>query len=458
MSDIAYKVIVNNNGTDDIIFKTIMLKGNNGSSIASIEKTSTSGNVDTYTVYLDDGTVGGTFTVTNSDASSLNSLTDVTISSAQNGQALIYDGTAGKWKNADIAQSLADQSDVALSSLADGDSLVYDSATGKWKNEDLPDELSELGDVAISSAQSGEALIYNSVTGKWQNGDVVENLESLSDVAISSAQDGNVLAYDANTGKWSNINISIAQSLDDLTDVDITSASDGQALIYDANSGEWKNGSVSTVGSLDDLTDVDITSAVAGDSLRYDGSGWVNAQTTIECTQAQYDAWKNATPSQLKSNTMYVITNAPNLNATSEDLSYDGGATSTHDAIGTLSSLNTTEKGSLVGAVNEIDGKVKLSTNTLSVVQGANITLARSQIYKVGGVAFCTGVITATAAIPITTNLLQLPSGYTSILLTDFMAGNNAESKPFYVSNDKIINNAALTASSSYFFNFTFRI
>lgn len=334
MSDIAYKVIVNNNGTDDIIFKTIMLKGNNGSSIASIEKTSTSGNVDTYTVYLDDGTVGGTFTVTNSDASSLNSLTDVTISSAQAGQALIYDGTAGKWKNADIAQSLADQTDVALSSLADGDALVYDSATGKWKNEALPDELSELDDVAISSAQNGEALIFNAVTGKWENGDVVENLESLSDVAISSAQDGNVLAYDANTGKWSNINISIAQSLDDLTDVDITSASDGQALIYDANSGEWKNGSVSTVGSLDDLTDVDITSAVAGDSLRYDGSGWVNQPTKIVMTQAQWNAisdkqaWRNA-----HKNTDLVISDAPNLNATAQNLSYDGGVTSTYNTI-----------------------------------------------------------------------------------------------------------------------------
>jgi len=362
MSDIAYKVIVNNNGTDDIIFKTIMLKGNNGSSIASIEKTSTSGNVDTYTVYLDDGTVGGTFTVTNSDASSLNNLTDVTISSAQGGQALIYDGTAGKWKNADIAQSIADQTDVALSSLADGDSLVYDSTTSKWKNEALPDELSELGDVAISSAQSGEALIFNAVTGKWQNGDVVENLESLSDVAISSAQDGNVLAYDANTGKWSNINISIAQSLDDLTDVDITTPSDGQALIYDADSGEWKNGSVSTVGSLDDLTDVSISSAVAGESLRYDGSGWVNQPTKIAMTQAQWNAivdkqaWRNA-----HKNTDLVITDAPNLNATAQNLSYDGGVTSTWDevetaktSIGTLANLTTTTKSSLVGAINEL--------------------------------------------------------------------------------------------------------
>lgn len=70
MSDIAFSVIVNNHGTDDIIFKTIMLKGDKGNSIASIEKTSTSGLVDTYTITLSDGTVGGTFTVTNGTLSS----------------------------------------------------------------------------------------------------------------------------------------------------------------------------------------------------------------------------------------------------------------------------------------------------------------------------------------------------------------------------------------------------
>lgn len=69
MSDVAYKVIVGN-GMDDILFKTIMLKGADGNSISSIEKTSTSGLVDTYTIYLTDGTVGGTFTVTNGTLSS----------------------------------------------------------------------------------------------------------------------------------------------------------------------------------------------------------------------------------------------------------------------------------------------------------------------------------------------------------------------------------------------------
>ena len=34
MNDIAFSVIINNDGIDDIIFKTIMLKGEKGNSIA----------------------------------------------------------------------------------------------------------------------------------------------------------------------------------------------------------------------------------------------------------------------------------------------------------------------------------------------------------------------------------------------------------------------------------------
>lgn len=70
MSDIAFSVVIKNDGISDIIFKTIMLKGANGNNIASIEKTSTVGLVDTYTITLTDGSIGGTFTVTNGTLSS----------------------------------------------------------------------------------------------------------------------------------------------------------------------------------------------------------------------------------------------------------------------------------------------------------------------------------------------------------------------------------------------------
>lgn len=49
---------------NNIFFKTLLLKGEAGQSIGSIEKTSTSGAVDTYTITLTDGTTS-TFEVTN---------------------------------------------------------------------------------------------------------------------------------------------------------------------------------------------------------------------------------------------------------------------------------------------------------------------------------------------------------------------------------------------------------
>ena len=85
MNDIAFSVVIKNDGISDIIFKTIMLKGANGNSIASIEKTSTVGLVDTYTITLTDGTIGGTFTVTNGTLSSFDDhLDDASTNAPQN--------------------------------------------------------------------------------------------------------------------------------------------------------------------------------------------------------------------------------------------------------------------------------------------------------------------------------------------------------------------------------------
>lgn len=82
MNDIAFSVIIKNDGISDIIFKTIMLKGEDGNSISSIEKTSTSGLVDTYTIYLTDGTIGGTFEVKNGTLSTFDGELDATSTNA----------------------------------------------------------------------------------------------------------------------------------------------------------------------------------------------------------------------------------------------------------------------------------------------------------------------------------------------------------------------------------------
>lgn len=70
-------------------------------------------------------------------AVALTDLVDTAISSPSNGQALVYDGTTGKWKNGTItpgSTTLAALTDTSISSPTNGQVLMYDSTTGKWKN------------------------------------------------------------------------------------------------------------------------------------------------------------------------------------------------------------------------------------------------------------------------------------------------------------------------------------
>ena len=168
-----------------------------------------------------------------------------------------------------------------------------------------PDNLSDLGDVNISSPTSNQALVYNSETQKWENGEV-----------------------------------STVGSIDDLDDVTITNPQVGEALVYNPTTQKWENGEVSTVGSIDDLDDVDTTGKAEGDSLRYNGAEWVAQPTTVKLTLAEYNALTEKAP-----NTRYIITDAPALEYTAEDLSYDGGTETTKQKI--------EENASAIGEVDE---------------------------------------------------------------------------------------------------------
>lgn len=59
--------------------------------------------------------------------------------------------------------------------------------------------------------------------------------------------------------------------------------------------------------------------------------GGGNGTDIFEVTQAEYDALVQA--GTLVHNALYVITDAPNLNETAKDISYDGGADTIHDEI-----------------------------------------------------------------------------------------------------------------------------
>lgn len=96
-----------------------------------------------------------------------------------------------------------------------------------------------------------------------------------------------------------------------------------------------------TPSNITDLGDVNLTNPITdGQVIKYDTATqkWVNGlgNITMECTQAQYDAWKQS--GQLKTNTLYVITDAPNLNETAKQISYDGGTDTVWDKVEAVNS------------------------------------------------------------------------------------------------------------------------
>lgn len=128
----------------------------------------------------------------------------------------------------------------------------------------------------------------------------------------------------------------VPDELNDLDDVEIDSPTSNQALVYDPVTGKWVNGEVSTVGSIDDLDDVDTTGKIEGDNLRYDGNEWVAKPNTVTMTLAEWNAMSTAEQTawlNSHKNTRLVISDAPNLEYTSEDISYDGSTTTVKEVV-----------------------------------------------------------------------------------------------------------------------------
>jgi hypothetical protein len=78
------------------------------------------------------------------------------------------------------------------------------------------------------------------------------------------------------------------------------------------------------------------------DSLRYDVNNveWIAEPTTISLTTAEYEALEN--DGDLVPQTSYILTDAPALEYTANDLSYDGTATTTKQKIDANASNITT--------------------------------------------------------------------------------------------------------------------
>ena len=94
-------------------------------------------------------------------AQQLGALTDVTISSPQNGQVLTYNSTSQKWENGNSGGSnLNDLNDVTITSATNGQTLIFDGTAQVWKNASLGTASSK-NVPASGDASSSEVVLGN---------------------------------------------------------------------------------------------------------------------------------------------------------------------------------------------------------------------------------------------------------------------------------------------------------
>lgn len=72
-------------------------------------------------------------------------------------------------ENGNVELNLDDINDVDITSAEDGDALVYYATSGKWVNGNIPIpiDLSDLSDVDTSGVTDGQILKYNATSGKF---------------------------------------------------------------------------------------------------------------------------------------------------------------------------------------------------------------------------------------------------------------------------------------------------
>lgn len=130
----------------------------------------------------------------------------------------------------------------------------------------------------------------------------------------------------------------IPKAIDELDDVEINNPQANQAIVYDPVSDKFKNGEVSTVGGLNDLNDVTLEDVADKQELVYDDTDDVfkNKTTRVELTQAEYN--QLVADNEVLPDVDYYITDAPSMQGTSADLSYDGTTKSTYTKIEELDS------------------------------------------------------------------------------------------------------------------------
>ena len=322
-------------------------------------------------------------------AKELDDLTDVNLGTLSDGDVLAYDEASGKWINREINYEIAveDLTDVNInkSTLVDGDIIKWDATAQKWVKGQIPtiDSLNDVGDVDLTSPTNGQILVYDDTDDKWKNVDntIVADIDDLGDVDIDTTtlENGQILKYDSVSHKWVNGNASATSTkIEDLADVsvDTTTLEDGMVLVWDATNQVWVNqqgGGV--INKLDDIGDVNLTNITDGQIIVWNALAqkWINADIATnlsELTDVSLGALSNLdllrynlTRQRWENYSADEVVTENSTNVVTSGATFDAIEV-VSDKLGDLATLKTTDKTTVVNALNEVyDALADLTTN-----------------------------------------------------------------------------------------------
>jgi hypothetical protein len=216
------------------------------------------------------------------------------------GDILYYDTT---WKvNTPAAfakqyVSINDLKGFNITGIQDGDYLVYNGTAGSWVNTPTVrarlDFLSDVGDVEIAGVpEVGQGLAWTG--SKW----VPQRFGGMEEYKATATYAQNALVMYANSIWLATAEITpnkvpgvdplwrkeLHIKMTALEDVDNTTpATDGQTLVYRAADQKWHHETAAS--TVNDLTDTTITTPANGQVLTYQNNKWVNQALPAAATQ-----------------------------------------------------------------------------------------------------------------------------------------------------------------------------
>ena len=255
-----------------------------------------------------------------------------------------------------IADAVADQydaADVVFDAVPTAGHGVGFAVTSEGVKNAIPDELDDLSDVTYTGTPAmGEAVVWDG--SKWTNGTPDMDVSDLADVTITTPSDDDILVYQ--NGEWVNM-ANPASTANFGADYDEnTTYNTGDKCVYN--------------NLLYECNDDGVTGA------------W-------DATK-----WDSLTVASMTDNNLPHFSGTPTAGSTAE-------------AIGDLTTLTTTDKSSLVGAVNEVDGKIKNYSTTGAVAQIC--TIGSYYQSKIGHICSFEIEITLTSNAVFNTTIVSIP-------------------------------------------------